>query len=60
LEADSNGTVLATDVEGERIDAGKLSEALTGVAVVFGAELTPRSVVIVVCWTTGVEVAAAG
>jgi hypothetical protein len=60
--ADNIGRVLATEVEGERIDAGKPSEELAA-AVVCGTsveESTPRSVVTVVSWASGVEVAAAG
>jgi len=62
-EADNNGRVLANDVEGERIGAGELWEALACVAAACGAsveELMPRSVVTVTGWASGVEVAAAG
>jgi hypothetical protein len=61
-EADKIGRVLATEVEGERIDAGKPLETLTA-AVVCGAcveDLMPRSVVRVTTFASGVEVAAAG
>ena len=61
-EAGNIGRVLATEVEGERIEAGKPSEVLA-TAVVCGAsveESTPRSVVTVASWASGVEVAAAG
>jgi hypothetical protein len=53
--------VLATEVEGVRIDAGKPSEVLAS-AVFCGAleGSMPRSVVTVVSWAFGVEVAAAG
>jgi hypothetical protein len=54
--------VLATEVERERIDAGKPSEVLA-FTVVCGAwveEPTPRFVVTVMSWASGVEAAVAG
>jgi hypothetical protein len=58
--AESNGRVLATDFEGERIEAGKLSDLPAEAAVVCAAVLIPRFVVTVVSWTSGDAVAAAG
>jgi hypothetical protein len=54
--------VLATEVERERIDAGKPWEVLA-LTVVCGAwveESTPKFVVTVMSWASGVEVAVAG
>ncbi len=61
-EADSIGRVLAMEVEGERIEAGKPVDLLAGALVCGGSveELMPRLVVTVARFASGVEVDAAG